>query len=543
MIFKLRNISLLKKAVALGVLLQLTFLFIPTISHAQIVEHPIGYIPDFGLGTDTDIEHLVTNIIQIFLGFLGFIALVIIIYGGFMWMMSGGNQEKTTKAKGILKSAIVGLIIILLSYIIVSFVMNLVYNSTHGSGGGFNNDVNNYSDEGDRSFGDGALGGGFIENHFPERDAINVPRNTMIMVTFKVPVSTSTVISETLTEGFCANYSTNGNVCGYFNKEKIQIKDGIDMLDGDEDVIAVLKSDGKSILLKPVTLLGSASSNININVHLSGIKGLNGNYILPSDGYSWNFTVSTFSDTTPPVVKSVKPANGSIYDRNAIIQINFSEPINFFSINGNIIVSSSTNPLPGELKISNKYKTVEFLSSSSCDGVTKNSCGELVYCLPASSLIDGFVRGGENGISDSALNFLTNNYVWSFNTTDTINLEVPKILSLNPKNATERIVINPDIYATFNKDISPSSVTTDNFYIYKFEESSCPNVDKKENILNTTCFPNYSVYLEEDGKSPNINTHLDKNFIYRPRLTDKIKDIYGNCFNPSLDVQGNSKQR
>lgn len=569
MIFKLRNISLLKKAVALGFLLQLTFLFMPTISHAQLAEHQIGYLPDFGLGMDTDIEHLVTNIIQIFLGFLGFIALVIIIYGGFIWMTSGGNQEKISKAKGILKSAIIGLIIILLSYIIVSFIMNLVYNATHNtSGGGGGNGENHYSDTGGGSFGAGALGGGVIENHFPERDAINVPRNTMIMVTFKVPVATSTVISNIFTDGVCASYSTNGNVCGYFNKDNIKIRNGSDgILDDNNDVIAVLQRDGKSMLLKPAALLGSTTSNVDINVHLlSGIKsGLNGNNILPSDGYSWNFTVSTFSDTTPPTITRILPtASSQNIDRNIIIQVNFSEPINFLSVNGNIIVSSDTVDLPGELKISNRYKTIEFLSSGSCSedssSIITNSCGERVYCLPADSIINVLVRGGSessgplSGISDSAGNLLDGNkdgtssgspsddYPWSFRTNDRINITAPKILSVSPDNASERVVTNSEVYATFDKDISPSSITTDNFYIYKFLEPSCPDVDLKENIPSA-CFPSYSVYLENDGKSPNINTQLDKNFTYRPRLTSDVKDVFGNCFNPSYDSTGARGQR
>ncbi|HNV97231.1 MAG TPA: Ig-like domain-containing protein [bacterium] len=572
MIFKLRNISLLKKAVALCVLLQLAFLFTPTLSHAQLAEHPIGYIPDFGLGTDTDIEHLVTNIIQIFLGFLGFIALVIIIYGGFVWMTSGGNQEKITKAKGILKSATIGLIIILLSYVIVGFIMNLVYNATHNNGdtGGDNN--NQYSDTGGGSFGSGALGGGVIENHFPERDATNVPRNTMIMVTFKLPIATSTVISNIFTDGVCANYSSNGNVCGYFNQENIKIRNGGDgIFNNNSDVIAVLQRDGKSILLKPVVLLGSATTNVDINVHLlSGIKsGINGNNILPLDGYSWNFTVSTFSDIIPPKITKILPAASSQnIDRNIIIQVNFSEPINFLSIDGNVVVNSNNNILSGELKISNRYKTIEFLSSGSCSedssSTITNSCGENIYCLPALTTINTLIRAGAesegplSGISDSAGNLLDGNkdgvssgspeddYSWSFTTNNEINITAPKILSVSPENATEKIMINSEIYATFTKDISPSSVTTDNFYIYKFEEPSCPDVDKKENI-SSACFPNYSVYLEEDGKSPNIDMHspyLDKNFVYRPRLTSKVKDIYGNCFNPAIGPgRSNSTQQ
>ncbi len=577
MIFKLRNISLLKKAVAFSFLLQLTFLFIPNISHAQLEEHPIGYIPDFGLGTDFGIEHVVTNIIQIFLGFLGFIALVIIIYGGFVWMTSGGNQEKINKAKGILKSAIIGLVIILSSYIITSFVMNLVYSSTHGGGNGGGDDGgNHYTDTGGGSFGAGALGGGVIENHFPERDATNVPRNTMIMVTFKVPVATSTIISNSFTNGVCANYSTNGSVCGHFNKNNIEIRNGSDgILDENDDVIAVLQRDGKSILLRPIALLGSDRGNVNIDVHLlSGIQSVpNGNSLFSAEGYSWTFTVSTFSDTTPPKVERVLPRDASTdVDRNIIIQINFSEPINLFSVPGNVVVKNNAEVLPGELKISNRYKTVEFLSSGVCDAnatePTTNSCGEGVYCLPATATINITVNSGTgadplSGISDSAGNLLDGNrdgqssgspsddHVWSFNTNDRINITAPKINSVSPENESERIIINSEVYATFNKDISPSSLDTNGVYIYKYTTDCGEAPSGKKASVSTNpshkCFPNYSVYLEDDGRSVNINIqsphYLEKNFTYRPRLTSDVRDVYGNCFNPSNDSTGAHQQQ
>lgn len=66
--------------------------------------------------------------IKVVLYFLGFIFLILIIYAGLMWMLSAGNEEKITKAKGILVSSIIGLVIILLSYSIVIFIFDKVYN-------------------------------------------------------------------------------------------------------------------------------------------------------------------------------------------------------------------------------------------------------------------------------------------------------------------------------------------------------------------------------------------------------------------------------
>ena len=54
--------------------------------------------PDFesiNLGRDKSLQESVAQIINIFLGVLGIIAVIIIILGGFKWMTAQGNEEKT----------------------------------------------------------------------------------------------------------------------------------------------------------------------------------------------------------------------------------------------------------------------------------------------------------------------------------------------------------------------------------------------------------------------------------------------------------------
>ena len=54
-----------------------------------------------------------TSIINVALGFLGIIAVVIVLMGGFKYMISGGNEEKVGEAKKLIVSGIIGLAIIL----------------------------------------------------------------------------------------------------------------------------------------------------------------------------------------------------------------------------------------------------------------------------------------------------------------------------------------------------------------------------------------------------------------------------------------------
>ncbi len=87
-----------------------------------------------GLGT-TDIRVTVGNIIRIFLGLLGVIAITLILIGGFMWMTAAGNEEKIAKAKQLLLNAVIGLAIVLAAFGITSFIIGRFLSAT-GEGGG-----------------------------------------------------------------------------------------------------------------------------------------------------------------------------------------------------------------------------------------------------------------------------------------------------------------------------------------------------------------------------------------------------------------------
>lgn len=57
------------------------------------------------------------------LGITGSLALLAFIYGGFVWMLSGGSSERVNKGKQIFLGAVVGLVIVFASYMIIGFVL------------------------------------------------------------------------------------------------------------------------------------------------------------------------------------------------------------------------------------------------------------------------------------------------------------------------------------------------------------------------------------------------------------------------------------
>lgn len=70
-----------------------------------------------------DLPTIIGNALRVFLGVVGSLALAIFIYGGIIWMTSGGNSERVGKAKNTLIWSVMGLVVILLSYTIVSFII------------------------------------------------------------------------------------------------------------------------------------------------------------------------------------------------------------------------------------------------------------------------------------------------------------------------------------------------------------------------------------------------------------------------------------
>lgn len=64
------------------------------------------------------------------LGILGLIALLILMYGGFLMVTSAGEEEQYKKGRTILKHAVIGLIIIGVAWFVVSIVFWLVNKTT-----------------------------------------------------------------------------------------------------------------------------------------------------------------------------------------------------------------------------------------------------------------------------------------------------------------------------------------------------------------------------------------------------------------------------
>lgn len=74
-------------------------------------------------GGESSLRRLVLRIINYFLGFLGILAVIMVIYGGVTYVTAAGAEDKVGEAKKIIMYSLVGIIIILLSFALVNTIL------------------------------------------------------------------------------------------------------------------------------------------------------------------------------------------------------------------------------------------------------------------------------------------------------------------------------------------------------------------------------------------------------------------------------------
>ena len=107
-------------------------------------ESGVGYeaFNQIGMGKK-DPRKIAAGVIQTALGFLGVIAVVLILVGGFQWMTAQGNDSKIDKAKKLMTAGVVGLLIVLASFAISLYIMRAllgITGATTSGGASYGND-------------------------------------------------------------------------------------------------------------------------------------------------------------------------------------------------------------------------------------------------------------------------------------------------------------------------------------------------------------------------------------------------------------------
>ncbi len=125
--------------IILSILFSVSVLFFaaPVFAQPKINELTPGVAAQAGYSksdaSETALSERVGGIIKVAMTFVGTIFLVLTVYAGFLWMTASGNEEQVKKATGILKMAVIGLIIVLAAYGITTFVVNYMVSNAQGT--------------------------------------------------------------------------------------------------------------------------------------------------------------------------------------------------------------------------------------------------------------------------------------------------------------------------------------------------------------------------------------------------------------------------
>ncbi len=78
------------------------------------------------------LDNIITLVVNVFSVVVGFIAIVMMIYGGFKYITSSGDSGNVTAAKNTIMYALIGLVVVALAQVIVKFVLAKASTASNG---------------------------------------------------------------------------------------------------------------------------------------------------------------------------------------------------------------------------------------------------------------------------------------------------------------------------------------------------------------------------------------------------------------------------
>lgn len=523
---------------------------------------------------------IVARLIRTFISVLGIIAVVIVIYAGWLYMTAGGDSEQVGRAKRMLTQGAIGLFLVLASFSITQFILGQLLDATQQQATVTSQAPTDLYSEPLS----GSLGAGVINDHYPPRNALDIPRNVNIFVTFKQPINPDTIITDYSQDPQNTTTLNSGNVLIYPTDQ------GEAAALGPDDAVVTANDDNTIFTFNPVDLLGSANEDTNYTVALrSGIQLENGDSAFQDTGggYEWTFEVSTEVDWTPPVVESVQPVAGGTHPRNTVVEVTFNEAMNPVAATGtfdganqqfnNIEVLSGGTTLAdrtnGTFEIANNYRTVTFVSDDQC---AEDACGDPVFCLPGNQtvnvwahsasisanppqaeltqgLYDGLVDAAGNAL-DGNDNFDANNpgatmegrgdrqsvaddYRWTFDTSANLNTETPRIDAISPGIDEPDVGQDRPVEITFSMPMMASSLDSESVQLWPFPDYQFwfsvgkEDVDASGNLVSSSGNPIDATRAVIDH--PTFIPPEEQAWDYYPLVNEGAKGINQFCMYPT----------
>jgi len=308
---------ILKNFLAFGIIAAVLFFATPVLAQ---IDTGVANIQAGGINlSQTNPLTVAARVINIFLSVLGVIAIGLILYAGYIIMTSGGNPEKIKVGQLILKNAVIGLIIILCSWGIVTLIMRVLIGDKNGTGSNIGTGPG-FSNPGGYS----ALGACTVESVYPEPEQTDVSRNTAIMTTFRDPINKETYPCFNDKTKICSlAVGSDGTACIYnaatcnkINPNVIKIYTGTwDIGTSFKNATISFSSDNKTMIIIPQTYLGNDATPTKYSVYLTEDirkEGVDFEQMFgkcePNKYLEWGFEVSIKIDLTPPKIAEVLPA-------------------------------------------------------------------------------------------------------------------------------------------------------------------------------------------------------------------------------------------
>lgn len=124
----MKKIKLFFAALALAVVGTTAFVAVPTVGALDPLADVCDSSKDSAIckNQDDDLTKTVGDLVKVLLFVVGLLAVVMIIVSGIFYVISTGDAPKVAKAKNTLTYSIVGLIVALLAYAIISWVQSII---------------------------------------------------------------------------------------------------------------------------------------------------------------------------------------------------------------------------------------------------------------------------------------------------------------------------------------------------------------------------------------------------------------------------------
>jgi hypothetical protein len=268
----------------------------------------------------------------------------------------------------------------------------------------------------------------------PARDALNVPVNSAISVTFSKVMNPASL-----------------------NMSTVTLKQGTTSVAGSVTPL------GATVIFTPS---GPLTANTTYTATIgAGARDIAGNPL--AGPYSWDFTTGTGVDTTAPMVFSTVAVRDAVnVPVNDAISVTFSEVMDPATMNvTTFTLKRGTTPVTGVVR----------------------PLGTPVTFTPTSPLIGNTVYTVSigTGARDLAGNPLAAIYTWSFTTGTGPNRAAPTVVYTVPGRAAIGAPVNGALSATFSKDMDPATLNVTTFTL---EEGTTPVLGLVSPLRDTVTF-------------------------------------------------------